>query len=368
MRSRLAALLGVLGVMLALPLAARANGVSPTCIPTSSTPFTVTFAVGPMTFWTIDVVTFPKPGFPIIPVLSNVVFTPAGVTATATLPAGMPNGEYEVLGIVRLAQITELGPLGIGPNCGVPQRSTSTSVSCSPSTFAPGGATVCTATVSDTASGAGSTPSGTVSFVSSGAGGFGGSPCTLSGSGASASCRVFFTSLARGGQVITAGYGGDPAHGTSVGSTLVSVSVPASTSGCVVFGHGRITAADGDRASFRGLAVGISPAVGAEIYRDWGPSNGFRVVSSRMDAVTCSARASAASVFGTARVNGIGSVPYRIDVQLTAGERDTYRIRLGNGYDSGTQQIHRGNVHISLRSAEHHHRNRRRRPDPGRGS
>ncbi len=60
---------------------------------------------------------------------------------------------------------------------------TSTSVSCSPSAFAAGDATVCKATVTDTAGTGQSTPTGTVSFSSSGAGNFGGSPCTLSGRG-----------------------------------------------------------------------------------------------------------------------------------------------------------------------------------------
>jgi hypothetical protein len=55
-----------------------------------------------------------------------------------------------------------------------------------------------------------------------------------------------------------------------------------------------------------------------------------------------------ASVFGTARINRAGSVEYRIDVELTAWAwgKDTYRLRLSSGYDSGAQQIRHGDVDI----------------------
>ena len=235
-------------------------------------------------------------------------------------------------------------------------HSTSTTVSCSPGVFAPGDATACKATVTDTVSGTGTIPTGTVSFTNSGAGGFFGSPCALFGTGSSASCVVFFTSFTRGGRIIAASYGGDATHSASSAFTGVTVAVPASTAGCVVFGHGRITAANGDKASFRGLAAATPPR-GVDFYRDKGPEDAMRVVSTSVDAVTCGADAARASVFGTARVNGGGSVQYRIDVQLTAWERgkDTYRIRLSNRYDSGAQKIRHGDVHIRTHSSERHH-------------
>jgi hypothetical protein len=130
---------------------------------------------------------------------------------------------------------------------------TSTSVSCSPSVFAPGGATVCSATVTDTASSGQSTPTGTVSFSNSAVGSLYGSPCTLKGSGASASCAVLFASFPRGGQAITASYSGDAMHSASLGRTVVAVVLPASTNRCLVFGRGRIAAANGDQASFRSV-------------------------------------------------------------------------------------------------------------------
>lgn len=233
---------------------------------------------------------------------------------------------------------------------------TATAVTCAPSVFAPGGATVCKATVTDTASSGPTTPTGKVSFTNSGSGTFGGSPCTLSASGASATCSVFFSSFPIGGQTITAIYSGDTTHAASSGTMMVAVALPASTRGCVVYGHGRITAANGDKASFRGL-VAATPPAGAELYRDNGPADAFRLVSTSVKALTCSSDATQASVFGTATVTGGGSVQYRIDVQLTAwrGRQDTYRIRLSDGYDSGAQRIRHGDIDIHTGFAEHHH-------------
>ena len=235
-------------------------------------------------------------------------------------------------------------------------HATATSVSCSSRMFAPGDATVCKATVTDTTASGQTTPTGTVSFSNSGGGSVFGSPCTLSGSGASASCTVFFASFARGGHIVAAAYGGDATHSASRGFTGVTVAVPGSTAGCVVFGHGRITAADGDKASFRGLVAALPPR-GVEFYRDHGPANPVRVASTSVDALTCTDDATKARVFGTAKVNGGSLVQYRIDVQLTAWERgtDSYRIRLGNGYDSGAQLIRHGDLDIHLHDRDHQH-------------
>jgi hypothetical protein len=72
------------------------------------------------------------------------------------------------------------------------------------------------------------------------------------------------------------------------------------------------------------------------------------------------------SIFGTATINGSGSVDYRIDVQLAAWRRgaDTYRIRLGNGYESGAQRIRGADVEIHIRSSTHQHDD----PDASQGS
>ncbi|TMI57412.1 PKD domain-containing protein, partial [Candidatus Bathyarchaeota archaeon] len=96
-------------------------------------------------------------------------------------------------------------------------RTTSTSVSCNPSTVAVGQATSCTATVADTSGTGAVTPIGTVTFTPGG-------PCTLSGG----SCSVDITPSAQGALTVSAGYGGDSVHGTSSGSTIVTVNPPSS--------------------------------------------------------------------------------------------------------------------------------------------
>jgi hypothetical protein len=82
----------------------------------------------------------------------------------------------------------------------------------------------CTATVSDTSPGAATTPTGTVSFTSSGHGVFSATRCTLSGSGTSASCAVYYGTAAgplMKAQTITASYEGDGTHQSSAGNTTL---------------------------------------------------------------------------------------------------------------------------------------------------
>jgi hypothetical protein len=252
---------------------------------------------------------------------SGIVVTPDGTSAFVTIFNGGSLGYVSQYNIDRITgtlspKVPATVPAGtqpfdiaLGPLPRV--HATATSVSCSLSVLAPGDATVCTATVTDTASSGQSTPTGKVSFTHSGVGSLYGSPCVLSGSGVSASCAVFFSSFPRGGQAITASYGGDATHDASVGRTLVAVVLPVSTSGCLVFGHGRLTASNGDQASFRGLAIAAPPR-GGELYRDNGPANPFQLASTSVAAVTCSTDARRASVFGTAKLNGrLARVPDR---------------------------------------------------------
>jgi hypothetical protein len=110
----------------------------------------------------------------------------------------------------------------------VTNRSTSTAVSCLPSTVLGGlQSTTCTATVADTDQGTKTTPTGTVSFGSSGPGTFGsGGACTLSAVNSSqASCSVRYTPRLTllGKDTITAGYNGDSTHAPSTGTTTESV-------------------------------------------------------------------------------------------------------------------------------------------------
>ena len=123
--------------------------------------------------------------------------------------------------------------------------------------------------------------------------------------------------------------------------------LPASTPGCKVTYGGRITAANGDKATFGGNAK-ADGLTGQEEYQDHGPAMDINVHSIDVTSVTCSADGTQASIFGTATINGSGTFNYRIDLKdLTEpGSTNTYQIRLSNGYDSGEQTLNRGNVQI----------------------
>jgi hypothetical protein len=126
--------------------------------------------------------------------------------------------------------------------------------------------------------------------------------------------------------------------------------LPVSTPGCKVTYGGRITAANGDKATFGGNAmVPDSGPQGQEQYRDHGPAVSLNVHSIEIMSVTCSADGKSASIFGTATINGSGSFDFRIDLTDNAepgAGADTYRIRLSTGYDSGEQTLVGGNVQL----------------------
>ena len=125
--------------------------------------------------------------------------------------------------------------------------------------------------------------------------------------------------------------------------------LPASTPGCKVTYGGRITP-NGDKATFGGNAKSHpSGPKGQEQYQDHGPAMNLNVHSTDVLSVTCTAEQQSASIFGTATINGAGSVNFRIDVTDNGepgAESDTYRIRLSSPYDSGTQTLEGGNVQV----------------------
>ncbi|HEV8340114.1 MAG TPA: PxKF domain-containing protein [bacterium] len=92
------------------------------------------------------------------------------------------------------------------------KRSTSTSASCSPSPIFLNGSTTCTATVTDTDTPTFVTPTGTVTWTGGVGGTFSPVSCTLSGSGASATCSVTYTATTVGVHPIIAMYSGDANH------------------------------------------------------------------------------------------------------------------------------------------------------------
>jgi hypothetical protein len=128
--------------------------------------------------------------------------------------------------------------------------------------------------------------------------------------------------------------------------------VPTSTPGCKITYGGRITAANGDKATFGGNAQvkKNGTLTGQEEYQDHGPAADMNVHSINVLAISCPDTSPLeASIFGTATIDGTGSVDYRIDVtdvDEPGSGVDTYRIRLSNGYDSGVQVLSGGNIQI----------------------
>jgi hypothetical protein len=123
--------------------------------------------------------------------------------------------------------------------------------------------------------------------------------------------------------------------------------LPGSTAGCKVTYGGRITAANGDKATFGGNA-NADGLKGQEQFRDHGPVVDINVHSINVLSVACSADGTQATIFGTATIDGAGEFDYRIDLKDLGepGSTDTYRIRLEGGYDSGEQTLLGGNVQI----------------------
>ena len=123
--------------------------------------------------------------------------------------------------------------------------------------------------------------------------------------------------------------------------------IPTNVVGCKVTYGGRITAANGDKATFGGNAKGDGPK-GNENYRDHGPVINLHVKSIQVLSVTCNTAGTQASIFGTATINGAGTFDFRIDLKDLGepGSSDTYRIRLSSGYDSGDKILEGGNVQI----------------------
>jgi hypothetical protein len=115
---------------------------------------------------------------------------------------------------------------------------------------------------------------------------------------------------------------------------------------------GRITADNGDRATFGGNAQSSATGAtrGQQQYRDHGPVQRMNVHSINVLAIVCEST-TRASIYGQATIDGSGSFFYRINVQ-DLGEpgvgTDTYWILLANGYNSGEHTLEGGNIRIRL--------------------
>jgi Bacterial Ig-like domain (group 1)/Beta-propeller repeat len=121
--------------------------------------------------------------------------------------------------------------------------------------------------------------------------------------------------------------------------------LPSSTPDCMVGGSGHIRAANGDRAHFSGSVTSDSEGHvrGKPFYADHGPAERFRLGHAEVGVLVCDGRT--ATIFGTAR-----GLSFRIEaVDESDPQRDTYRILLSNGYDSGTQRVRPGDVRVRAR-------------------
>ena len=151
---------------------------------------------------------------------------PSGLTINST--SGVISGTPTALGNSSV-MVTVTDSTGASGNTGftwtITKRSTSSSLSCTPSTVSVGVQTTCTATVTDTSSGTAGTPTGSASLSTGGS-------CTLGGTGTTgvASCNATYTPTATGTQSITADYGGDGTHGTSSSSGFALTVTSRSTS------------------------------------------------------------------------------------------------------------------------------------------
>src|SRR3989454_512174 len=183
---------------------------------------------------------------------------------------GTGNGRVNLALAIADTSTIEVIPTGAppagegGPYVAGAKPTSSTSVSCSPSSVLAGVATTCTATVTG---GAGHTPTGTVAFTSSGSGTFSGSPCTLTTvNSTTATCLATYTptNAASTTHTITGTYsgeGGSSGYAGSSGTFNVTVSKRSSStsvsclSGTVLAGVGSTCTATVSDASGAGAST-----------------------------------------------------------------------------------------------------------------
>lgn len=104
-------------------------------------------------------------------------------------------------------------------------NSTSTALTCNPSSVLVNSNALCTATVTDISGSGAITPTGTLFFSSTGPGSFNATSCTISGTGTTGSCTISYTPTAVGSgrHTIFGTYGGDPKHMSGSGNAVITV-------------------------------------------------------------------------------------------------------------------------------------------------
>ena len=223
----------------------------------------------------------------------------------------------------------------------------------SPAAFTNPVGTSHTVTATVTAAGGNPVPGIVVRFTVTGSVSTSGS-CTT---GANGQCTFTYMGPALpGADVITAYADTDGDNTQDVGeptggATKVWV-LPVTTPLCEIkiTNGGRITALNGDRATFGGNArsSATGQTSGQQTYQDHGPAQPMTVKALSVLAIVCEG-VNQASIYGQATINGLGLFFYRINVK-DAGEPgvgvDTYWILLQTGYTSGQQTLEGGNVQI----------------------
>ena len=194
------------------------NSTSCTVTVTDTSPGTASTPTGTITLATSGTGTF-----------STCTFTAGSCTVTYT-PTVIGTGTHTLTATYNgdLTHGTSQATAGIT----VTQRGTISSVVCTPSPVAVTSSATCTATVQDTSPGTAITPSGTVAFSSNSTVGsftFTGSPCNLSGTGATATCQVTYGTSGTTARhdLITDTYSGDTSHTTSQGTFTLAISAQA---------------------------------------------------------------------------------------------------------------------------------------------
>jgi hypothetical protein len=141
--------------------------------------------------------------------------------------------------------------------------------------------------------------------------------------------------------------------GEPSGAATKTWTLPTSTSLCqvTVTQGGWIIAKNGDRANFGGnaqVSADGSTVQGQEEYQDQGPAQPMNIHSIQLTATTCTSDMTAATIFGTATIDGAGTHTFRIDVtdDGSPGTNDSYGIILDTGYASGQKTLQGGNVTI----------------------
>jgi len=137
----------------------------------------------------------------------------------------------------------------------------------------------------------------------------------------------------------------DPSAHEPQGTATKTWTLPASTTGRVV-GGGTITDSSGAAASLA-LTAQLRSLAG-----ELGGHLEFHAAARSVKGLTVDAlvvSGSSAEVFGTASINGGASVVFRVDAVDTGepGHADTFRLRLGDGYDSSAESLTGGNLQVT---------------------